>query len=53
MTASDVIDLTTPVTDTITDSALGALPLVLTIFGALVALGLVIHFVRRFIGRRA
>lgn len=53
MDASDVIALTTPITTTITDSAIGALPLVLTIFGGLTALGLVIHFVRKFIGRRA
>lgn len=53
MDASDVTTLVTGVTTVAEGSITGALPLVLAIFGGLVGLGIALHFVRKFIGRRA
>lgn len=53
MTGADITTLVTGVTSVVSDAITGALPLVLAIFGGLVGLGIALHFVRVFIGRRA
>lgn len=53
MTGAEIVTLLTSVTTVIEDVITGSLPLVLAIFGGLVGLGIALHFVRRFIGRRA
>lgn len=53
MTGAEVTTLIDGITDVVSASITGALPLVLAIFGGLVGLGIALHFVRKFIGRRA
>lgn len=53
MTGTEITTLVTSVTEVVSDAITGSLPLVLAIFGGLVGLGIALHFVRKFIGKRA